>query len=51
MKIYGVGRQLLAGIKAFYKEASACVTVDGEVSESSYTSGSETRMYDVAMTV
>ena len=34
LKIYGVGGQLLNGIKAFYKEASACVRVNGEMSES-----------------
>ena len=34
LKIYGVGGQLLWGIKAFYREASACVRVDGELSES-----------------
>jgi len=34
LKIYGVGGPLLNGIKAFYKEASACVRVDGEMSES-----------------
>ena len=34
LKIYGVGGQLLDGIKAFYKEASACVRVDGEFSDS-----------------
>ena len=34
LKIYGVGGQLLDGIKAFYKEASACVRVNGEMSES-----------------
>ena len=34
LRIYGVGGQLLDGIKAFYREASACVRVDGELSES-----------------
>ncbi len=34
LKIYGVGGELLEGIKAFYKEASACVKVDGELSDS-----------------
>ena len=34
LKIYGVEGQLLDGIKAFYKEASACVRVNGEMSES-----------------
>ena len=34
LRVYGVGGQLLEGIKAFYRNASACVRVDGEVSES-----------------
>ena len=34
MKIYGVGRQLLAGVKKFHREASAYVKVDAELSES-----------------
>ena len=34
LKIYGVGGQLLQGIKAFYQNASACVRIDGELSES-----------------
>ncbi len=34
LKIYGVGRQLLKGIQAFYREANACVRVEGELSES-----------------
>ncbi len=34
LKIYGVGRQLMEGIKAFYREAIACVKVDGELSDS-----------------
>ena len=28
LKIYGVGEQLLAGVKVFYRETSACVRVD-----------------------
>ena len=36
---------------AFYRKASICVRVDGEVSKFSYRSESETRMYDVAMAV
>ncbi len=35
LQIYGVARQLLKGIKAFYGEANACVRVGGEFSESS----------------
>ena len=35
LEIYGVGGQLLEGIKAFYREASVCVGVNGELSESS----------------
>ena len=31
--IYGVGRHLLEGIKAFYRQANACVRVDGDWSE------------------
>ncbi len=34
LKIYGVGRQLLKGMQAFYREANACVRVGGELSES-----------------
>ncbi len=34
LKIYGVGRHLLKGIQAFYREANACVRVGGEFSES-----------------
>ena len=29
-----MGGQLLEGVKAFYRDASACVRVDGELSES-----------------
>ncbi len=32
--MYGVGRQLLEGIKSFYENASASVRVNGELSES-----------------
>ncbi len=35
LKSYGVGRQLLKEIQAFYREANACVRVGGEFSESS----------------
>ena len=34
LRIYGVGGQLLNGMKAFYERASACVKVDGETGES-----------------
>ncbi len=34
LKIYGVGGQLLKGIRAFYREANACVRVEGKYSES-----------------
>ncbi len=34
LKIYGVGRQLLKRIQAFYSEADACVRVVGEFRES-----------------
>ncbi len=34
LKIYGVGGQLMEGIKAFYREANACVKVAGELSGS-----------------
>ncbi len=34
LKIYGVGGQLMEGIKAFYREANACVKVNGELSDS-----------------
>ena len=33
LKIYGVGGQLLRGIKAFYQGANACVKIEGELSE------------------
>ncbi len=52
LKIYGVGGQLLEGVKAFYRDPSACVRVDGELSESfAIGKGSETCMCDVAMDV
>ncbi len=31
LRIYGVGGRLLDGVKAFYRDASACVTVKGEM--------------------
>ncbi len=34
VKIYGVGGQLMEGIKAFYKEANACVKIDGQLNDS-----------------
>ncbi len=34
LRIYGVGRQLLKGIQAFYRAADACVKVGGKFSES-----------------
>ncbi len=34
LKVFGVGEQLLEGIKAFYREASACVKMDVELSSS-----------------
>ncbi len=34
LKVYGVGGQLMEGIKAFHWEANACVKVDGELSDS-----------------
>ncbi len=34
LKICGVGRQLLKGIQAFYRDANACVRVGGEFNES-----------------
>ncbi len=34
LKIYGVGGLLMEGIKTFYREANACVKVDGELSDS-----------------
>ncbi len=33
LKIYGVGGQLMEGIKAFYREANACIKVDGELTD------------------
>ncbi len=34
LKIYGVGGQLMKRIKASYREANACVKVDGELTDS-----------------
>ncbi len=34
LKISGVGGQLMEGIKGFYREANACVKVNGELSDS-----------------
>ncbi len=34
LKIYGVGGQLMEGIKAFSSGANACVKIDGELSDS-----------------
>ncbi len=34
LKICGVGGQLIKGIKALYREANACVKVDGGLSDS-----------------
>ncbi len=34
LRVYGVGGQLLAGIKSFYKNASPSVWLNGELSES-----------------
>ncbi len=31
LKICGVGGQLMEGMKAFYREANACVKVDGKL--------------------
>ncbi len=33
LKIYGVGGQVMKGRKAFYREANACVKVDGGISD------------------
>jgi len=34
LKIYGVGGQLLKGVKSFYKGANACVKINGKLSSS-----------------
>ncbi len=34
LEIYGVGGQLMEGMKAFYREVNACVKLDGELSDS-----------------
>ncbi len=34
LRVYGVGRKLLEGVRSFYENASASVWVDGELSES-----------------
>ena len=31
LNIDGVGRQLLAGVQAFYRKARTCVRMDGEL--------------------
>ena len=49
--MYDVGGQLLEEIWAFYRDASACVRLNGELSEFSYRIGSETRMCGVIMAV
>ncbi len=33
LRIYGVGGRLLDGMKAFYRDDSACVRVKGEMGE------------------
>ncbi len=33
IRVYGVGGQLMEGIKAFYRGANACVKIDGELSD------------------
>ena len=33
LKVYGIGGKLGKGIKAFYKDASACVKIEGDLSE------------------
>lgn len=33
LKIYGVGRQLMEGIKEFHREVSACMKADGKLSD------------------
>ncbi len=33
LKVYGVGGGLLEGVKTFYRDASACVKVKGEMNE------------------
>ncbi len=33
-QMYGVGGQLIEGIKASYRKANACIKVDGELSDS-----------------
>ncbi len=34
LKVYGVGGSLMNGVKAFYKDAKACIKVNGETGES-----------------
>ena len=33
MKVSGVGGRLLNGVKAFYKDANACIRINEEMSE------------------
>lgn len=48
LRIYGVGEQLLDGVKAFYRGANACVRVDGEFW---HTSGHGAGLCDVTVAV
>ncbi len=34
LKVYGVGGRLMNGVKAFHKDAKACIKVNGETGES-----------------
>ncbi len=51
LKTYGVGGQLLKGIQTFYREANACVWVEGKFSESFGAGGSEAGVCDVTKVV
>ena len=44
LRLYGIGRRLLRGMKSLYVGSKACVRVGNEVSER----GAETGMCDVA---
>ncbi len=51
LSIYGVGGRLLEGVKAFYRDVSACVKVKGEMAEFQNKSRSEAGMHNVTMVV
>ncbi len=51
LKISGVGRQILKGIQAFYRQANVCVRMGGDFSESFAVEVGVRRVCDVTMVV